>query len=111
MLRFGGAQGEPFVNDPSPLDLLVAEIPEAVLPQLVAGRLDAVDVRDRRRERELVAVDPLLLPVEHREVGGARRLRVGADPFPSGVGHRHQRDTGRPGEALLRAGDADDGWS
>ena len=30
-------------------------------------------VDDRRRERELVAVDPLLLPVEHRQEGRPRR--------------------------------------
>src|SRR5262249_14176126 len=38
---------------------------EPFLEHLVARRLDAVDVHHRRREREGIAVDPLLLPVEH----------------------------------------------
>ena len=80
---------------------------ETLLEQLVDRRLDAVEVRDRGRERELVAVDPLLLPVEHREEGGARRGRVRADPLPGGFADGHQRHAGRSAEALLGAGDAD----
>ena len=79
------------------------------LERLVAGRADAVHVGDRRRvrERRAAAVDPRVLPVEQREERAARRRGVRADARPGLVADGHERHAGRPGEALLGAGDAD----
>src|SRR5207253_1783201 len=49
---------------------------EPELEQLVARGGEAEHVGDERREREGAALEPALLPVEEREVRGARRLWV-----------------------------------
>ena len=80
---------------------------QPLLEQLVARGLKAVDVVHQRREREPALAVPSLAPVQQGQVRGPRRIGIRLDHLPRRVADRDQRDTRRPGQALLRAGHAD----
>ena len=70
----------------------------------IERRLEAVDLGDRRRERERPVMVPGVLPIKDAEDRGARRVGVGIHLLPGAGAHSHQRETGRAAEAFVGTG-------